>query len=99
MKRDLESIEETLGIAAIGLREHHSEPAACDPAGKVARADQVVQNTSDRRENVVGGKVADARIDGGEAVDVEDEQRERLASASGARPISRSRSAWKAGRS
>ena len=38
----------------------------------------------DRRENVVGGKVADARIDRREAVDVEDEQRERLASASGA---------------
>ena len=84
LQRDLESIEETLGVAAVGLREHHAEPAACDPAGKVARADQVVQHASDRRENVVGGEVADARIDRREAVDVEDEQRERLASASGA---------------
>ena len=62
----------------------HAEAAAADPARQVARPGHVVQHARDRREHVVGGEVADARVDRREAVDVEHEQCERLAPASGA---------------
>ena len=79
----LQSIEERFGVAAVRDREEHAEAPSRDPARQVTRAADVVEHTRHRRKHLVRRKMADARVDGGQTVDVEHQQREGLAASAG----------------
>ena len=78
-QRRLQALEEPLGLAGVSAGKERSEAAASDPAGKVVMAGDVTKQGSDLHEDVIGREMPDARVDRRQPVDVEHEQRQRLA--------------------
>ena len=81
-ERGLEALEQPLRISAVRLREQHAEAPAADTAGEIAGAADVAQHLGDLREDAVSREMADAGVDRRQAVDVEHEQGELLATSS-----------------